>query len=95
MHNLITRAVVRQLLAYATAHPSASDSVVGIRRWWLDPEEDIEMETLNRALDWLVGRGAFSQCVAADGRCHYRRSGSDAELMSLMAALDAADDAGG
>jgi Fe2+ or Zn2+ uptake regulation protein len=87
MQDPLTRAVVRQLLAYASAHPSASDSAAGIQRWWLDPAQGIDMQTLNHALNWLVSRGVFSEQVAVDGRRRYRRSGSDAELAWLLAEL--------
>jgi Fe2+ or Zn2+ uptake regulation protein len=94
MQDPLTRAVVRQLLAYASAHPSASDSAAGIQRWWLDPAQGIDMQTLNHALNWLVSRGAFSEHVAADGRRRYRRHCSEVQLLSLIVELQSAPVAG-
>lgn len=94
MQDPTSRAVVRQLLAYAEAHPSASDGVAGIQRWWLDPAGSVEVQTVNDALSWLVSRGAFSEHVAADGRSRYRRSGSEAQLHLLIAELQQAPPAG-
>ena len=87
MRSITTRAVVLELLAYVKANPSASDGAAGIQHWWLDPAEGVDLQTLNDALDYLVGRGAFSERVAADGRRRYRRSCSDSELQSLLAEL--------
>lgn len=94
MQDQTTRAVVRQLLAYADLHPSASDSAAGIQRWWLDPAQGIDVQTLIHALNWLVGRGAFSEHVASDGRRRYRRSCSDAQLQRLLVELRQAPLAG-
>ncbi len=94
MQDPTSRAVVRQLLAYAEVHPSASDSATGIQRWWLDPAGSVDVKTLNIALNWLVRCGAFSQHVASDGRRRYRRSGSDAQLQQLITELQESPPAG-
>jgi Fe2+ or Zn2+ uptake regulation protein len=94
MQDPTTRAVVRQLLAYADLHPCASDSAAGIQRWWLDPARSIDVQTLTRALNWLVARGVFSEHVASDGRCRYRRIGSDTQLRQLLVELQQAPLAG-
>lgn len=93
MQDPTTRAVVCQLLAYANLHPSASDSVAGIQRWWLDPA-GVDMQTLSDALDWLVVREAFADHVASDGRRRYRRNCSDAQLQHLLVELGRAPSAG-
>ena len=92
MQDPTTRAVVRQLLAYADLHPCASDSAAGIQRWWLDPARSVDVQTLTHALNWLVARGVFSEHVASDGRCRYRRGGSDAQLQQAPLAGDTAVD---
>jgi hypothetical protein len=94
MCNKTTQAVVCELLAYVTANPGASDSAVGIQRWWLNPAERVDMQTLNNALDYLVGRRAISERIAADGRRRYRRSCSDSDLHSLLAELQRRPSAG-
>jgi hypothetical protein len=94
MRNITTPAVVCELLAYVNANPSASDSVAGIERWWLNTSEGVDMPTLKNALDYLVGRGAFSERIAADGRRRYRRTCSDSELESLLAELQRRPSAG-
>ena len=88
MRNITKHTVVLELLAYVNANPSASDSAPGIQQWWLDSVEGVEVQTLNEALDFLVGRGVFSVRLAADGRRRYRRSCSDSELQSLLRELE-------
>jgi hypothetical protein len=88
MLSIATQALVCELLAYVNANPTASDSAAGIHRWWLDPAQGIDMQTLNDALNYLVGRGAFSEVLAADGRRRYRRSCSDSQLQLLLAELE-------
>lgn len=85
MRNITTQTAVCELLAYVNANPGASDSAAGIQRWWLNPAGGVDVQTLNDALDYLVGRGAFSERVAVDGRRRYCRSCSDSELQSLLA----------
>lgn len=83
--------LVRQLVMYSIANPGASDSAEGIARWWLDPSAPADMQALAEALHYLVARDAFAERLAADGRRRYRRIGSDALLLALLAEQPAGD----
>jgi hypothetical protein len=56
------------ILAYVRAHPAASDSVRGIRDWWLGetppPPDDV---LLIDALDALVAAGRLRRIENPDG----------------------------
>jgi hypothetical protein len=94
MRKINLQAVVCELLAYVDENPSASDSVAGIQRWWLKPAEGVDVQAVKDAVNYLVGRGAFSVRVAADGRRRYRRGCTDSELKTLLAELEAHPSAG-
>ena len=68
-----TEAIERQLAAYLTANPEASDTAEGIGRWWL-PAELADAEPLAAALDRLVERGILERESGADGRLRYRKA---------------------
>jgi hypothetical protein len=65
--------LVHSLTVYLRNHPRASDSPEGIARWWLALDD--QPEALQRALDWMAGRGWIERSIAADGRVRWRRSG--------------------
>ena len=52
------RRLLRQILAYVTAHPEAKDTLEGIRRWW-GPSGRVELssEEIQNVLNFLVARG--------------------------------------
>jgi hypothetical protein len=65
-----TEAIERQLSAYLEAHPEASDTVEGIRQWWM--MEPADAEALAAALERLVERGILERTSGPDGRLRYR-----------------------
>jgi len=78
-------AVVRALVQYLRANPSACDSASGIARWWLQPDHEVSMSVLVSALEWLKRNGVLEDSSGADGRVRYRRSGDDAALDRALA----------
>lgn len=79
----------RALTLYLISHPHACDTADGIRRWWLEDNEEIAMEVLLRALAGLEAAGLIEATAAADGRRRYRRCGDDAGFAARLSALDA------
>jgi Fe2+ or Zn2+ uptake regulation protein len=77
-------ATVSALARYLRANPHASDTVEGIRLWWLAPGVEITMEQLQTVLGWLQEQGVVEELRAADGRRRYRRIGGDAQLDALL-----------
>ena len=82
---LTKQAVIRQLLVYADVFPQASDSAIGIARWWIEPAEGVDMQVLADALDFLTAQGVFAEAVGADGRRRWRRLASTAHLRRVLA----------
>jgi len=80
------RKVVACLQAYLLTNPHACDTADGIRRWWLDGQEDVSMEALLRTLERMTQAGLVETIAAADGRRRYRRTGSDAAFAAWLAA---------
>jgi hypothetical protein len=68
-----TEAIERQLSAYLTANPEASDTAEGIGRWWL-PVELADAEALATVLERLVERGILERESGPDGRLRYRKA---------------------
>jgi len=79
-------ALVCALVAYLRAHPSASDTASGISQWWLDSEEFVTHQHLEKALKFLIDRQLVEEIAAADGRKRYRRIGCDEALAAAAAA---------
>jgi len=53
---------------YLAAHPTASDTVAGIHRWWLPPTSaDEDAGLLDQALERLIGRGLMTKRALPDG----------------------------
>lgn len=73
------RSIVTELARYLRANPHACDTAEGICRWWLGADL-AAMDTLSRALAWMIERGLMQEQVALDGRARYRRSATDAQL---------------
>lgn len=62
-------AIVIRLATYLRANPQACDGVDGIARWWFDPQDFIDKETLEMALQDLTKRGALEALVVGDRTC--------------------------
>ena len=56
------------MLGYLRAHPAASDSIRGIREWWLSGLEPPPTDAqILEALEWLLDRGRVRRIVNPDG----------------------------
>lgn len=82
-----SRTIVRGLAAYLQIHPLACDTAEGIARWWFGVEEEVTMQGLTKALQWMAQRGYIEEIVAADGRRRYRCQASQAQLAALQASM--------
>jgi hypothetical protein len=82
-------AAIKALARYLRANPLACDSATGIAQWWLKPGEEVSMDVLARALEWLKETGALEESTGADGRVRYRRRGDDSVLDLAVAAREA------
>lgn len=83
--------IVRAVSRYLRMNPLASDTLEGIRTWWL-PAMHATTNDLEQALACLEGAGVLKATRAADGRVHYRRAGLnvavDAKLDLFIAGGD-------
>jgi hypothetical protein len=84
MPDITQQSLLRRLLMYVHANPDASDSTLGIARWWLDPNEGVDVDALTQVLELLVADGVFAERVGADGRRSFRRICSDDRLRQLL-----------
>ena len=80
--------VVRSLGRYLRANPLACDSASGIAQWWFKPEDEVSMDVLVQALEWLKRSGALEESTGADGRVRYRRRGDDIVLDRALSARE-------
>jgi len=64
-------AVAKELMTYWRKRPHASDTLEGIRDWWLSGPS-ASPELVEAALAWLISLGVVVTNTAADGRMHYR-----------------------
>ncbi len=62
-------AVADEIRRYLEGHPHASDSIEGVRRWWLRDRESLE--NVERALELLEQRGSVLKQRLPDGCCIY------------------------
>ena len=74
-------AIVVALARYLRKSPLASDTLAGIRQWWLEPCDVLQVD-LVAALDRMALAGVIESVRAADGQVRYRRA-------PLNAAVDA------
>jgi hypothetical protein len=77
------KAIVDGLVAYLRANPAACDGVDGMARWWFNPDDDIDPEVLNMALQYLLHCGVMETLTIGDRTC-YRRIGSIADLDAAL-----------
>ena len=68
----IVQSIMRQVTAYLSANPHASDTPAGIARWWLGADGSQNMETVERALEVLQARGIVESIDGLDGSIRYR-----------------------
>jgi len=62
------------IVDYLSTHPYASDTLIGIARWWLVPAPaPISLEQLEKALQLLVTRGQVVSDALGDGQRVFRR----------------------
>jgi len=61
--------IVLGLAAYLRANPQACDGMDGIARWWFDPQDFIDKEALEMALQDLTSRGALQSLLVGDRFC--------------------------
>jgi hypothetical protein len=71
--------IVRALARYLRMNPLASDSVEGIKPWWL-PDMNVTTGDLERALTWLEREGVIQATHAVDGQVRWRRTALIAEV---------------
>jgi uncharacterized protein YhfF len=57
------------ILDYIERNPDAADTVDGISRWWLGPDNSASRDDVLRALETLVAEERLLKCVMPDGRC--------------------------
>lgn len=64
----IANAIVRHL----HTHPLATDSALGVARWWLGPPLDsAPLEQVEQALEGLVAKGVLRRLRLSDGGVLY------------------------
>jgi len=65
-------ALAREIERYVRERPHASDTIEGIRRWWLGSRwADASLPLMSEALDLLVRKGVMSARTQADGSTVY------------------------
>lgn len=66
------RVLAQVIERYLADRPNASDTIEGIRRWWVGPEwADASMTVMSAALDLLVQRRIMKTRIQADGSVRY------------------------
>jgi hypothetical protein len=73
-------AVVAQIRRYLAAHPLASDSRLGVQRWWIESSGiEVTADLTQRALDILTASGEADKKTLRDGTVMYFVRRADAE----------------
>ena len=78
MADALARSVARSLETYLARHPAAADTAQGIAQWWLPPQMQHGLSTVEEALALLVAAGIVERRVLPDGREVYGRRGGAA-----------------
>lgn len=67
-----TPTLAKEIEAYLLAHPEAADTIEGIAKWWLARRRYQETrQEVQKALEFLVGKGAVVRNRLSDGRFIY------------------------
>lgn len=69
------------ILSYLSLHPNASDTIAGIRQWWL-AGEGFGSGVVRRALSELVKDGRVREWMSSDGCAHYALQDEHREISS-------------
>jgi hypothetical protein len=64
---------MREIERYLDDNPNASDSIQGVRDWWLTAAGPFVVDVVQMALDRLVGAGVIEVRTVAGGRVIYGR----------------------
>ncbi len=66
--------VAQEIERYLRSHPAASDSLIGVTKWWLAQQRFQEaLSIVQKALDYLVANGRIVRTKNADGTYIYRK----------------------
>lgn len=61
------------ILDYVERNPDAADTVDGVSRWWLGPNNSASRDDVLHALERLVAEERLLKRVSPDGRCFFCR----------------------
>ena len=65
---------------YLSAHPNASDTLIGVLQWWLSQQRYVEAHgTVESALDYLVQQGKVRKHITHDGTVVYAKQQTNKE----------------
>lgn len=71
---------VQAITAYLRAHPNATDTLQGVRDWWLtDAARSWRLDVIQAALDRLVDSGAIEERPIPGGVVYGRSKHGDGE----------------
>lgn len=68
------QALMGSLAGHWSRHPTASDDVEGIARWWFAEGPVVNLQNVEKALMMMKDQGLVECRVAADGRVRWRRA---------------------
>ena len=60
-----------RILEHFAVHPEAADTAGGIARWWLEDDEDVTLESVERVVLELVESGVVERRRTPDGAVIY------------------------
>lgn len=67
--------VAHQIARYLEDHPNAADTLDGVLHWWLLRQRyQDSLQTVERALTWLVEQGLVTKQKTPDGQEVYSRT---------------------
>ncbi len=72
--------IANEIRDYLSSHPNAADGLEGIAKWWLSRQRYQEgLAKVQKALDYLVAKGAIRKSVTGSGRTAYTSTVEDTE----------------